>query len=155
LLHHLHNALLHDPGLVERATRQSEKREQQDKNEYPVTHPSQIAQHSFQAGCREVPGLPQERNLLDYVFSYAKEAPGVSGIREYGQDLLNQFLSEVPRYYRFAYGPDRERQAENGAANLIEKLRKDSDVYGKESANSEVRRQWDRLIDDAVDNLQH
>jgi hypothetical protein len=152
-LHALYEALQYNPVIVDLALEKADNIHQEDKTEYPMTHPQSITQHRFHEGCHDIPGVDKDRNLLDAVLAFAREAPGQEEILNQSIDLLQQTLDEIGEYYRFVFGSHKSNTAAESAANLVETLREKSTVYQQADENTRLRNKWEQVIDNKVSDL--
>jgi len=150
--HSLHEALQYNPVITDRVIDHTDEIWEKDKGEYPINRPTDIANHSFHEGCHHVPGLSGEKNLLDVILGFAQEAPGKSEVLDASQRVLRHAFEEIDTYYTFVYGEHQTNKASRRAANLIERLQEDSDIY-QETDNEQLRQTWDTIISRTAEEL--
>ncbi len=117
-LYLLHEALAHNPNVVEVVLDQAVRRQQEDLESLP----NDFHQHRFVTGCLE------GRSILDRLLTYHQAAPHVSGLPEKGAKLLTCLLDEIEAYFLACYG-SQSNTARQAAANLIKILMEKSQVY--------------------------
>lgn len=150
--HSLHEALQYNPVITDRVMEHTDEIWEEDKEDYPINRPTDIANHSFHEGCHQVPGLSDDENLLDIILGFAQEAPGKSEVIDAAERVLRYAFEEIDTYYTFVYGEHQTNKASQRAANLIERLQEDSHIY-QETDNQQLRQTWSSIIDRTTEEL--
>jgi len=150
--HSLHEALQYNPVITDRVMERTDEVWEVDKDNYPINRQTDIANHRFHEGCHDIPGVSGDRNLLDVILGFAEEAPGKSEVLETGERVLRHALEEIDAYYTSVYGEHQTNKASNRAANLIERLRDDSEIF-QETDNKQLRQKWESVIDITTSEL--
>ncbi len=145
-LYRLHEALAHNPGVVDAVLEQAEQRKNEDINR----EPRDIAQHRFARGC-----LREGHNILEPVLSYPDAAPSDATLSEKSARLLSRLLEEINQYFLACHGRQRHIAGSQAAA-LIENLRKESSTYSARAAGAGADAsfiQWQTIIDNKIAEL--
>jgi len=150
--HSLHEALQYNPVITDRVMDHTQEIWEDDKGDYPINRPTDIANHSFHEGCHHVPGVSGDENLMDAILGFAQEAPGKSEVLDAAERVLQHAFEEIDAYYTFVYGEHQTNKASRRAGNLIERLQEDSHIY-QETDNEQLRQTWDSIIDRTVEEF--
>jgi hypothetical protein len=150
-LYSLHEALRHNPSIVDQTLRRAEEEQAHDYDR----HADRIQDHHFYRGLLASEalktGTPQ--NLLDLVLRFPEGAPADPQLNEKRQQLLDFFLNEVTAYYRNVFGSHKTQTAHEHAAQLIEKLADEAEVFQQADRGSREYQVWRNLIDTRLRTL--
>ena len=147
----LHEALRYHPLIVDHVLEYEEKVRIEDKNQYPLTDDEQMKHHRVYQGYMKVPGIRDDRNLLDTLYGTALEVPGEESVREASTTLVNQAADAITAYYVSTYGPHRRNQAISHVEPFLDKLRKEAPSYGEIDEGSALRGAWDNALQSGID----
>lgn len=144
-LYLLHDALFHNPAVVDLVLEEAWKRQQQDIEK----EPTDLTKHRFYEGCLG------KQTILQPILTYPQAAPAQASLPEKSYRLLTRLLEEIEHYYLAYYGAQ-EHTARNGAAELIEQLRDQAPAYvvAQEAGRADIQfRQWQTIIGDKLNEL--
>lgn len=142
----LHQALRHNPSVVEYTVERGEDARDADLNQ----HSTAVEQHRFYKGCVSSPALNDGANILDLVCRYAEGSPPGPALDKDQDELLKQLLDEIEDYFRRVYATQ-SRTAGEQAAQLIRKLAEGSDAYRQ----ADTQRYEFRRLKNAVEGKIH
>lgn len=145
-LHLLHEALRHNPSIVDQALARIEQEAERDRNQ----HGDQVEKHHFHSGCLSNRALGRPTNILDLVLRYPEGGPSDPAREEKRDELLAFLLDEIGAYYRQAYGSQRAGTAGAQAAELIRTLADGAEIYQQADRESREFRVWQNVIETKV-----
>ncbi|HEX2205211.1 MAG TPA: tubulin-like doman-containing protein [Longimicrobium sp.] len=145
----LYEALRHNPSVVDHALERAADAERRDASE----HPDAVERHRFVAGALSTPALGKGANALDLVVRYTEGAPGDAALADRQEALLTLLVDEIEAHYVRAYGSARAGTARRAAADLIERLARESATYAGADADSFEFRRWKTIVENKVDAL--
>jgi hypothetical protein len=148
-LFRLHEALLHNPAIVEQTLQRAEEEMADDRDK----HAEQVQLHRFHAGLHSAPGMKESMNMLDVVLSFPKGGSAEPRINEKRDALLGVLLNEIASFFRDFYGSHRSHTAGDQATALIDQLRKGSNIYRQADEGSRDLQTWKNLIDGHIRKL--
>ncbi|HEX5725344.1 MAG TPA: tubulin-like doman-containing protein [Longimicrobiaceae bacterium] len=145
----LHEALRHNPSVVEHALERAEEQAEADRR----NHPEAVEPHRFHQGCVRSPALGDGANVLDLACRFLAGAQRDEALEQKQEQLLASLLDEIEAYYVEAYGGHRSHTARTAAAALIESLAQGSPTYTGADPGSYEFRRWKNVVDNKLQAL--
>ena len=146
-LHSLHQALLHNPIIIDKVlqrTAQETERDLSDKRD-------NIAEHAFHNNSQKIyydPAGDDAINAVDAILRYADGDPGDPDLIKEGNVLFKLLLEEIKGYYIKTFGSHREVMAKQEAHTFIDNLIAKSTRFAQADRKGIQFRTWENIINE-------
>lgn len=139
----LHQALSHNPALVDKILQRARDQAEKDRQAFP----EDLSHHQLWK-------MSLESNILESIFSYSLDNPADGSLREKASnELLPAVIDELTQYAIQALGNHRENAAKQKVSDLLILLRDGSETYRKADNQSMEFLGWQTCLDSALNNL--
>jgi hypothetical protein len=138
----LHDALHHNPAIVQHTLERAEAEHEQDR----ARHPADVGQHRFVAGCLNPPALGGKTNVFDLVCRYGEGAAANPELEREQEETLALLLAEIEAYFVRFHGPQQARTAREAAAAFIERLAAESPTYAGADRDGYHFQHWSSIV---------
>ncbi len=145
-IHNLHEALLHNPIVVDKVVKRLEEEMDNDLK----TKRDRITEHTFYQKSQEIYYFPVDRrtpiNVFDLILRYSEGNPGDPSLVQKGNDLLKMLLEGIVEYYVRAYGSHRRHLAKQEALKFIDQLIANSAYYQEADKMGIQFKAWENVV---------
>lgn len=145
----LHDALLHNPTIVDQIIDLTIKKTEQNRKKHPGG--SNIKNHEFYKGCSQE--IEKSSNIVDVLLNYPNGDPANDELPEKSYDLLIAVMDEIEKYFVVAYGSHNEITAKKEAALFIKYLLEKSKTYMTAEKKSSLFSNWENRISTKLNEL--
>jgi hypothetical protein len=145
-LHLLHEALRHNPSIVDHTLERAAQESERDRGQYG----EQLDKHHFYDGNAANRALGGTLNMIDVVLRFTDGGPPDEARERKRDALLALLLDEIAGYFRQAIGSHQARTAGLRAADFIEQLAAGSTMYQQADRDSREFRVWQNVIEGRV-----
>lgn len=148
----LHNALRHNPVVVDKVMQLFDRQREKDKNRHADT----LEEHLFCKGAQAIYYQPigKKINILDIILKYSSDYPSDESLQEKETDLLDILLDEIFSYFKHCMGKHKMGLVRDEFVAFIDLLKQGSKVYGEADRNGRLFQKWEAVIDTKIENIQ-
>jgi len=151
-IHSLHQALLHNPIIVDKVLQRTREQFDLDAADYRDDIEKHAAyQRATQIHYYAAKGLPSI-NIVDLILRYPSGNPGNPDLIEKGNALLKVLYTEIVAYYVQVFGHHRAFLAKQQAIAYIEALLQTSSYYQEADKHSRLFKTWEAIFSDIKRN---
>lgn len=136
----LHQALGHNPALVDKILQRAKEQAKNDRQNFP----DDLSQHRFWQFCLD-------QKILETLLSYSQGNPSDGTLRDKASnELLPALIDELTHYAIQGLGEHRENTAKQKVSALLTQLRDASETYAKADHKSVEFQSWQARLDNAL-----
>lgn len=145
-IHSLHQALLHNPIIVDKILKRTQEQIDRDLSEKR----DNIEEHAFYNSSQAIRYFAADQaegiNVVDLLLRYAEGNPGDPQLIQTGNDLLKKLYVEIKNYFVSTYGRHRELLAKEKAFAYIQELIDNSTYYNQADKAGIQFMSWNNIL---------